>query len=96
MIDFDDRDLVRHAEDAGFPEINLELQVSVKAQKQPVPWERFMRMSGNPLMPAFGEALDRVFSQQEAAEFTRYLRPLVESGAGLERMAHAYLTAVKE
>jgi arsenite methyltransferase len=31
-----------------------------------------------------------------AAEFTGYLRPLVESGAGLERRAVAYLTAVKE
>ena len=45
MGDFDERDLVRHAEDAGFPEIDLELQVSVKAHKQPIPWERFLRMS---------------------------------------------------
>lgn len=96
MIDFDDRDLVRHARSAGFPEIDLELRVSVKARKQPIPWERFLRTSGNPLVPTFGDALDQVLSQQEAAEFTRYLRPLVESGAGLERRAVAYLTAVKE
>jgi SAM-dependent methyltransferase len=96
MIDFDDRDLVRHARSAGFPEIDLELRVSVKAQKQPIPWERFLRTSGNPLVPTFGDALDQVLSQQEAAEFTGYLRPLVESGAGLERRAVAYLTAVKE
>jgi arsenite methyltransferase len=96
MIDFDDRDLVRHARSAGFPEIDLELRVSVKARKQPIPWERFLRMSGNPLVPTFGDALDQVLSQQEAAEFTGYLRPLVESGAGLERRAVAYLTAVKE
>ena len=95
MIDFDDRDLVRHAQDAGFPEINLELHVSVKARKQPVPWERVLRTSGNPLIPTLGEALDRVLSPEEAAEFTRHLRPLVESGAGLERMALAYLTAAK-
>jgi ubiquinone/menaquinone biosynthesis C-methylase UbiE len=37
MVDFDDRDLVRHAQDAGFSEINLELQVSVKNRKDPVP-----------------------------------------------------------
>jgi arsenite methyltransferase len=96
MIDFDDRDLVRHARSAGFPEIDLELRVSVKARKQPIPWERFLRTSGNPLVPTFGDALDQVLSQQEAAEFTGYLRPLVESGAGLERRAVAYLTAVKE
>ena len=96
MIDFDERDLVRHAQDAGFPEIHLELQVSVKTQNQPVPWERFVRTSGNPLIPTFGEALERVLSPQEAADLTRYLRPLVESGAGQERRALAYLTAVKE
>ena len=49
MIDFDDRDLVRHAQDAGFPQIDLELRVSVKARKEPVPWERCIRSSGNPL-----------------------------------------------
>ena len=96
MIDFDDRDLVRHARNAGFPEIDLELRVSVKAQQQPIPWEQFLRTSGNPLVPTFGDALDRSLSQQEAAEFTSYLRPLVETGAGLERRAVAYLTAVKE
>jgi ubiquinone/menaquinone biosynthesis C-methylase UbiE len=95
MIDFDDRDLVRHAQDAGFPEIDLELRVSVKARKEPVPWELFMRTSGNPLIPTFEEALDQVLSREEAAEFTRHLRPLVESGTGLERTALAYLTAVK-
>ena len=95
MIDFDDRDLVRHAQDAGFPEIDLELRVSVKARKEPVPWERFTRTSGNPLAPTFQEAVDRVLSPEDAVEFTRHLRPLVESGAGLERMALAYLTAAK-
>jgi hypothetical protein len=63
---------------------------------QPIPWEQFLRTSGNPLVPTFGDALDRSLSQQEAAEFTSYLRPLVETGAGLERRAAAYLTAVKE
>jgi ubiquinone/menaquinone biosynthesis C-methylase UbiE len=96
MIDFDDRDLVRHARNAGFPEIDLELRVSVKARKQAIPWERFLRTSGNPLEPTFGDALDRSLSQQEAAELTGYLRPLVESGAGLDRRAVAYLTALKE
>jgi len=31
-----------------------------------------------------------------AAEFTEHLKPLVESGAGLQRRALAYLTAHKE
>jgi arsenite methyltransferase len=95
MVDFDERDLVRHAEAAGFTEIDLELRVTVKAGKPPVPWERFMRMSGNPLIPTFGEAMNGALRPDEAAELTEHLRPLVESGTGKERRAVAYLTAVK-
>jgi ubiquinone/menaquinone biosynthesis C-methylase UbiE len=96
MGDFDERDLVRHAEDAGFPVIDLELRVTVKNTKRPIPWERFRRMSRNPLIPPFGEAIDRALSPAETAEFTAHLRPLVESGAGQERMVIAYLTAMKQ
>jgi arsenite methyltransferase len=95
MLDFDDRDLVGHAVDAGFPDVDLELRVSVKDARQPVPWERFLRMSGNPLMPPLAEALGQMLSPQEFIEFTDYLRPLVEAGTGRERKAIAYLTAVK-
>ena len=95
MVDFDDRDLVRHAQDAGFSETSLELRVSVKNRNEPVPWERFLRMSGNPLVPTFQEAMQQVLSAQEADELARHLRPLVESGTGLERTALAYLTATK-
>jgi len=96
MVDFDDRDLVRHAERAGFPVVDLELRVSVTNTRQPVPWERFLRMSGNPLVPPLREVLDQVLSPQEITEFTVHLRPLVEAGAGQERLALAYLTAVKQ
>jgi arsenite methyltransferase len=96
MLDFDERDLVRHAQDAGFAEINLELRVSVKTRKEPMPWDLFTRISGNPLIPALGDALDTALSPQEAAEFTEHLKPLVESGTGLQRRALAYLTASKE
>ena len=96
MGDFDERDLVRHAEDAGFPVIDLELRVTVKNAKEPMPWERFLRISGNPLIPPFGEAMDRALSPGEITEFTAHLKPLVESGAGQERLVMAYLTAMKQ
>jgi arsenite methyltransferase len=95
MVDFDERDLMRHAEQAGFADIGLELQVTVKNAIRPAPWQRFLRTSGNPLMPPVGEAMDRTLSPGEIAEVTAYLRPLVESGTGQERRALAYLTAVK-
>jgi arsenite methyltransferase len=95
MGDFDDRDLVRYAEDAGFPVVDLEMRLTVKHSKQPVPWDRFLRTSGNPLIPPFGEAFDRTLSPDEKDEFTAHLRPLVESGTGQDRTALAYLTAAK-
>jgi arsenite methyltransferase len=96
MLDFDERDLVRHAQDAGFAEVNLELRVTVKSRKEPMSWELFTNISGNPLVPTVGEAMDSALTPQEAAEFTEHLRPLVESGAGRQRMALAYLTARKD
>jgi arsenite methyltransferase len=96
MVDFDDRDLVRHAEQAGFAEIGLELRVTVKNGKHPVPWERALRISGNPRVPALGEALAEALSPREIAELTAYLKPLVEAGAGRDRSALAYLTAARE
>ena len=96
MGDFDERDLLRHAEKAGFSKLDLELRVTVENTKRPVPWERYLRISGNPLIPPLGEALDRTLTAEEIAAFTEHLRPLVESGTGQERRAAAYLTAVKE
>lgn len=95
MGDFDERDLVRHAERAGFPVIDLEMRLAVKNTRQPVPWDRFLRSSGNPLIPPYGEAFDRTLSPDEIDKFTAHLRPLVESGTGQDRTAFAYLTAAK-
>jgi arsenite methyltransferase len=96
MGDFDERDLLRHAEAAGSSVVDLELRVTVENAKRPVPWQRFLRTSGNPLIPPLGEALDRTLTADEITAFTEHLRPLVESGTGQERRASAYLTAIKE
>jgi ubiquinone/menaquinone biosynthesis C-methylase UbiE len=92
---FDDRELLDLAEDAGFGEIHLELRVDVRTSRQPCPWDRFLRMSPNPLLPAFGRVLDEALDRAEADELTNYLRPLVESGSGRRRQALAGLAAVK-
>jgi arsenite methyltransferase len=95
MTDFDERDLVRLAEEAGFPEVGLELQVSVKTTRPAMPWERFVAMSGNPKIPSLAEAMDQALTPAEISEFTAHLRPLAETGTGEERRALAYLTAAK-
>jgi arsenite methyltransferase len=93
MLDFDDRDLVRLAEQAGFADVQLDLRITVRARRPAAPWDRFLRQSGNPKLPPLGEMLERALSPSELAAFTAHLRPLVEAGLGESRKAVAYLTA---
>jgi ubiquinone/menaquinone biosynthesis C-methylase UbiE len=94
MLDFDERDLVRHAERAGFPELSLDLRWTV-TPKKPSGWARFLNASANPLVPSLGEVIAGRLTAAEAAEFTAALRPLVEAGHGRDRTVIAFLTAVK-
>jgi arsenite methyltransferase len=94
MLDFDERDLVRLAEDAGFFPVELELHASVR-QSEPRPWNAFLNSSGNPKIPTIGEAIDQALTPEERERFIEHLRPLVEEGKGVWRMAQAYLRAVK-
>ena len=93
MLDFDDRDLVRLAEQAGFANVQLDLRVTVTSSRSPLPWDRFLRSSPNPKVPPIGELLADALTTAELAAFTAHLRPLVESGRGEHRRALAYLTA---
>jgi ubiquinone/menaquinone biosynthesis C-methylase UbiE len=94
MVDFDERDLVRLAEEAGFFPIDLELRVEIRPTDA-APWDAFVNSSGNPKIPTLAEAMDQVLTAEEGERVTSYLRPLVEEGAGTWRMATAYLTATK-
>jgi arsenite methyltransferase len=92
MLDFDERDLVRLAEEAGFFPIELDYRAEINPI-DPTPWETFLNSSGNPKIPTFAEAMDEALSPEEKEELTEHLRPLVEEGRGTWRMAHAYLWA---
>jgi SAM-dependent methyltransferase len=93
MLDFDDRDLVRLAEQAGFTEVSMDLRVTVRPSRAPLEWDSFLRSSGNPYLPPLGEMLARALTRAEFTALTAYLRPLVEAGHGERRLAVAYLTA---
>ena len=94
MLDFDERDLMRLAEGAGFFPVELELQAEIRAM-EPKPWEAFLNQSGNPKIPTIGEAMDQALTPEERERFAAHLRTLVEEGKGVWRMAHAYLRAGK-
>jgi arsenite methyltransferase len=92
MVDFRDEDLIALAEAASFYPVNLELDVEVRPT-EPLRWEAFLGVAGNPRIPTVGEAMDEVLSAEERRRMTHHLRPLVEEGRGTWRMARAYLRA---
>jgi ubiquinone/menaquinone biosynthesis C-methylase UbiE len=103
MLDFDERDLLTYAEQAGFAEIHLELHIEMKQprhidQTDPTKksrWEGVLKSAGNPLNPTLEEAIAQALTPDEAEQFTSYLRPLIETMSGKEQEAVAYLWAEK-
>jgi len=100
LIDFDERDLVRFAERAGFAEIALHYEATVTRGGGPNcgaswSWEAFLHSAGNPHAPTLAEALDEALTPSEREELLGYLRPHFEAGDATHRGAVAYLRAVK-
>lgn len=90
MVDFDERDLLRLAEEAGFFPIRLLLEADIKLS-EPRPWDAFLNTSGNPNIPTMAEAMEQALTPVERDRLTAHLRPQVERGLGEWRMACAYL-----
>jgi arsenite methyltransferase len=94
MLDFDERDLLALADDAGFLPVELELHAQV-VPRPPLSWDVFSSMAGNPKIPTLAEAMEEALSAAEREQLTRRLRPLVERGGGVGHSAIAYLTGTK-
>ncbi len=94
MMDFDERDLMAIAERAGFHDIHLDLRADITSP-HPQDWNRFIQSAGNPLSPTLEDAMNASLTAAERDRFVGHLKPLVESGTGIERRAFAFLTAEK-
>jgi arsenite methyltransferase len=92
MRNFDERDLVAFAETAGFEDIHLDLSVDVR-RTPPLPWQTLLNIATNPLLPTLGEAMHQALTTDETERLTAHLRPQVEQGGGIRRLATAYLSA---
>lgn len=94
MLDFDERDLLRLAENAGFFPITLTLRVVIEPAA-PRSWENFLDTAGNPNIPTLREAMEQALNPDERARLIRHLEPLVERGEGVWRMSIAHLSGVR-
>jgi SAM-dependent methyltransferase len=94
MLDFDERDLLRLAEEADFFPIQLYLHAEI-TPTDPRRWEGFLNSSGNPNIPTIAEAMERALTPAERERLTTYLRPLVEEGHGKWRMASAHVVGIR-
>lgn len=95
MMNFTERDLLRHAEAAGFGEVHVELVVDVEPGSWVLDWDRLMALAPNPNAHTAGEMIREALTSEEAKRFEAHLRPLVDSEEGMRRSAFAYLTAGK-
>lgn len=98
MLNFDERDLLTLAEEAGFEEVHLTFEANV-APGNPAGilagWDNFLNRAGNPRIPTIGEATAEALTLAEAEKFEQHLRPLVDRGERISRYAFAYLWTVK-
>lgn len=99
MLNFDERDLLAFAENAGFREAHLDYRVEItpgySSSDSPTDWGTFVRSAPNPLAPTLEEAMAGALTPEEVVRFTAHLRPLVERAERTSRDAVAYLWAVK-
>jgi arsenite methyltransferase len=89
--DFDERDLLSYAENAGFSEIHLHYEAEVSKGTWFTSWDAFLDTAGNPLIATQREAIERALTPEEATRFIAHLRPLVERRDPSNRSACAYL-----
>jgi ubiquinone/menaquinone biosynthesis C-methylase UbiE len=94
MMDFDENDLLKMAEDVGFDTVEIRLHVTVH-RPTPQEWEPLLHSSPNPLAPTFAEAVAAALNESQINRFLNVLRAAVESGLGRRRLAIAYLRAMK-
>jgi arsenite methyltransferase len=94
MLDFDERDLLRHGERAGFFPVSLELECRID-EPEFRDWQMLVGTPMNPRVPSLDEAMDEALTTDEREQFEDHLRPLVEDGRGVTRTALAFLVGVK-
>ena len=96
LLDFDERDLLRWAADAGFASVKGTLEVELmQSSWLQAPWEEALATRPNPLALTFGQAIEDALDADERARFEAALRPEVEAGSAAWWQAGFFLLAEK-
>ncbi|MDX1620396.1 MAG: methyltransferase domain-containing protein [Nitriliruptorales bacterium] len=95
MLGFDEVDLVRAADQAGFVKVDAEVRIvqRSKARLGPTDWETFLAQRPNPLAPTVGEAIAASLSENEVARLREHLEPQVREGTGRSFLVGCFLDA---
>lgn len=96
MTDFDERDLLRWAAEAGFDGIEVDYRAQLDVPAEPIAdWEALKNASPNPLAPTYGEAMRAALSEAECERLDTRMMQLAQSGTPTRRtLATAYLRAL--
>ncbi|MBO4206810.1 class I SAM-dependent methyltransferase [Micromonospora echinofusca] len=97
MVDFDERNLLAWAVDAGFEAVELDYRAQVDVPAEPLDdWEVLKRVAPNPLVPTYGEAIAAALTEEERGRLDAYMTALVAAGTPTRRtMAVAFLRALR-
>lgn len=84
MLGFDVEDLLVAATDAGFADLEAQIEVVERTGSRfgPSDWETFLAASPNPLAPTAGEVIEAVLDDEEAARLRACLEPQIQAGSG--------------
>jgi ubiquinone/menaquinone biosynthesis C-methylase UbiE len=95
MLDFDERDLVRWAAEAGFTGVRLDYRAEVDVSGPPITdWPAVRNTAPNPLVPTYGEVLDTALTPAERDRFDAHMLSLA-GVATRHTAATAYLSATR-
>ena len=98
MMDFDDRDLVRLAEAAGFSHVHLECHIDIEpgSLMNAVSLDALLDAAPNPLAPTVRESINAALTAPEQERFLAHLERAIAEDQPIRRSAVAYLTARTE
>jgi ubiquinone/menaquinone biosynthesis C-methylase UbiE len=96
MLNFDERDLIQLALDAGFDRVDLEYRATITEDSdRPGDWHGTFQVPPNPNAMSLEERARQALTEDELKEFVDFLRPLVESSTPRQYRALSFLVARK-